>query len=124
MMALFAAAALLVAAIGIYGVLSYTVMQRTGEIGVRMALGASRARVLGLVMGQGMQISLVGIALGIVAGLATARTLSALLYGVKAHDPIIFGGVAALLAAVALTAAFIPAHRASRIEPVNALKYE
>ena len=124
LMALFAAAALLVAAIGIYGVMSYSVAQRTNEIGVRMALGASRGRVLRLIIGQGAQLALIGIAVGVAAAFALARTLTALLYGVKAHDPLIFAGVATLLAAVALTAAFLPAHRASRIEPVNALRYD
>ena len=124
LMSLFAAAALLVAAIGIYGVMSYTVAQRTNEIGVRMALGASRSRVLRLIIGQGAQLALVGIAVGVVAAFALARTLTALLYDVRAHDPLIFAGVATLLAAVALSAALIPAHRASRIEPVDALRYD
>jgi putative ABC transport system permease protein len=124
LMSLFAAAAMLIAAIGIYGVMSYMVAQRTGEIGVRMALGASRAQVLKLVVGQGVGLALVGIALGVVGALGLARVLTSLLYGVNPHDPVIFSGVAALLATVAILAAFLPAHRASRIEPVTALRYE
>ena len=124
MMALFAVAALLVAAIGIYGVMSYTVAQRTNEIGVRMALGATRAGVLRLIIGQGVGLAFAGIAIGVVAAFGLTRILSALLFGTDAHDPLIFASVAGLLAAVAMTAAFIPAHRASRIEPVQALRYD
>ena len=124
LMSLFAISAMLIAAIGIYGVMSYTVAQRTGEIGVRMALGASRAQVLKLVVGQGMALALIGIAIGILGALSLARVLTSLLYGVNPHDPVIFTGVAGLLATVAILAAFLPAHRASRIEPVTALRYE
>jgi putative ABC transport system permease protein len=124
LIALFAGAAMLLAAVGIYGVLSYTVAQRTGEIGVRMALGAGRARVLRLVVGQGMGVTLLGITLGTAGALALARVLGSLLHGVSERDPVIFASVAALLAAVALLAAYLPARRASRIEPVVALRYE
>jgi len=124
LLALFAGAALLLAAVGIYGVLSYTVTQRTGEIGVRMALGAERGQVLRLVVGQGLGVALLGVALGTAGALGLVRVLTSLLYGVSAHDPLIFGGVAALLTAVALAAAYLPARRASRIEPVVALRYE
>jgi putative ABC transport system permease protein len=124
LMSLFAAAAILIAAIGIYGVMSYMVAQRTGEIGVRMALGANRGQVLRLVVGQGVGLAFLGIALGVVGAFSLARVLTSLLFGVNPHDPVIFAGVASLLAAVAITAAFIPAHRASLIEPVTALRYE
>jgi predicted permease len=120
----FAGAALLLAAIGIYGVLSYTVAQRTGEIGVRMALGASRANVLRLVVAQGLGVAVAGIAIGTVGALGLARALASLLYGVDGRDPLIFGGSALLLAGVAALAACVPAVRASRIEPVEALRYE
>jgi putative ABC transport system permease protein len=124
LVSLFAGVALLLAAVGIYGVLSYTVTQRTGEIGVRMALGAERGRVLRLVVGQGVGVALLGIALGTAGALALSRVLTSLLYGVSEHDPAIFGGVVALLTTVALAAAYLPARRASRIEPVVALRYE
>ena len=120
----FAGAALLLAAIGIYGVLSYTVTQRTGEIGVRMALGASRGNVLRLVVAQGLGVALVGIAIGTVGALGLARALASLLYGMNGRDPLIFGGSALLLTGVAVLAACVPAVRASRIEPVEALRYE
>jgi putative ABC transport system permease protein len=124
LLSLFAAAALALAAVGIYGVLSYTVAQRTNEIGVRMALGAERGEVLRLVVGQGAGVALIGIALGITGAVGLARVLTALLYGVSAHDPLVYGGVAALLTAVSLLAAYLPARRASRIDPVVALRYE
>ena len=124
LIALFAGAALALAAVGIYGVLSYTVAQRTSEIGVRMALGAGRGRVLRLVVGQGMGVALLGIAVGTAGALALARVLTSLLYGVSERDPAIFAGVALLLATVAALAAYLPARRASRIEPVVALRYE
>jgi putative ABC transport system permease protein len=124
LLSLFAGAALLLAAIGIYGVLSYTVTQRTGEIGVRMALGATRARVMRLVVSQGLGVALVGIALGTVAALGLARTLESMLYGTSGRDPVIFVGAVALLTTVAAFAAWVPALRASRIEPLRALRYE
>ena len=120
----FAGAALLLAAIGIYGVLSYSVTQRTGEIGVRMALGASRGRVLRLVVAQGLGVALAGIAIGTLGALALARVLASLLYGLSGRDPVIFGAAAMLLTAVATAAAYVPGLRASRIEPVEALRYE
>ena len=124
LLSLFAAAALLLAAVGIYGVLSYTVTQRTNEIGVRMALGAGRARVLRLVVAQGLGVALAGIVVGTAAALGLARVLASLLHGVSGRDPLIFAGAAALLALVAAAATYLPARRASRIEPVVALRYE
>ncbi|MEO8560606.1 MAG: ABC transporter permease [bacterium] len=120
----FAASALLLAAVGIYGVLSYTVTQRTGEIGVRMALGASRANVLRLVVAEGLGVALAGVAIGTLGALALARVLASLLYGMDGRDPMIFGSAALLLTAVAALAALLPALRASRIQPVEALRSE
>jgi putative ABC transport system permease protein len=124
LLALFAAAALLLAAIGIYGVLSYTVAQRTGEIGVRMALGAARGRVVRQVVGQGMLVALLGVALGVAGSLGLVRLLASLLVGVSAHDPLVFAAVPLLLALTALAAAWLPARRASLIEPAVALRGE
>ena len=124
LLSLFAGAALLLAAVGTYGVLSYTVLQRTSEIGVRMALGAPRGRVLRLVVGEGVGVAMLGVALGTATAFAFARVLSSLLQGVDERDPVVFGGVAGLLTLVVVAAAYLPARRASRIEPVVALRYE
>jgi putative ABC transport system permease protein len=124
LLSLFAGAALLLAAIGIYGVLSYTVTQRTSEIGVRMALGASRGGVLRLVVAQGLGVALVGITIGAVGALGLTRALESALFGLGGRDPVIFGGATMLLTAVAAAAAYIPARRASLIEPLEALRYE
>jgi putative ABC transport system permease protein len=124
LLAAFAAAAVLLAAIGIYGVIAFSVAQRTHEIGVRMALGARRADVLRLVVGQGAHLALAGIGLGLAAALAFTRLLTNLLYGVSALDPVTFTLVPLLLAAVALAASFLPARRAARIDPQLALKYD
>ena len=120
----FAALALLLAAIGIYGVIAYSVAQRTHEIGVRMALGAQRRTVLRMILGQSATLLAIGIALGLAGSFALTRTLSALLFGVTATDPLTFAGVSLLLAFVALIASFIPAQRATRIDPVIALRWE
>lgn len=120
----FAALALILSALGIYGVISYMAAQRTQEIGVRMALGAQRTQVLGMVLGQGMRVALIGVAIGLTAGLALTRLIAGLIFGVKPHDPLTFTGVAALLTVVALGASYLPALRATRVDPVVALRYE
>ena len=124
LLSIFAAAALLLAAVGIYGVLSYTVTQRTGEIGVRMALGAERRQVVRDVVGQGTLLALVGAGVGLAAAFALARVLHTLLVGVSAQDPGIFAAVPATLILVAILASWLPARRASRIQPVEALRYD
>jgi putative ABC transport system permease protein len=120
----FAALALLLAMIGLYGLVSYSVAQRTRELGVRMALGASQADVLRLVLREGVRLALFGISIGLVAALAFAQLMRALLFGVNPADPAILGGVALFLCVVALAACFIPAHRATRVDPIIALRYE
>ena len=120
----FSALAMLLAAIGLYGVMAYAVAQRTREIGIRMALGAHPRDVLRLVLGQGMALTGVGLAIGIALALALGRSMSSLLYGLAPHDPATFAAVAMLLAGVAALASYIPARRAMRVDPVVALRYE
>ena len=124
LLSVFAAVALLIASIGIYGVLAYSVSQRTAEIGVRMALGATPRGVLKLIIGEGMKVALIGIGAGLLGGLALGRALSSLVFGVPVRDPLTFTGVAVALAAVALAACAYPALRASRVDPIVALRYE
>jgi len=124
LLSVFAALALLLSSIGIYGVLSYVVGQRSREIGIRIALGAQRADVLRLMLGEGMKMALVGVAIGMVAALALTRLMVQMLFGVSATDPLTFVGVAAVLAGVALAACYIPARRAMRVDPIVALRYE
>lgn len=124
MLGIAGAMALVLGVIGIYGVMSYTVSQRKPEIGIRLALGAPRGGVLQMVLKQGMELALVGVAGGTVAALGLTRLMRSLLFGVTAHDPLTFASVAALLVLVALLACFVPARRAILVDPVVALRYE
>ncbi len=124
LLSVFAGLALALASVGIYGVISYAVSQRTREIGVRMALGARPRDVLRLILGEAMKLVGVGIVLGVAVALALTRFLATLLYGVNSADPIIFVGVTTLLAGVAFAACWVPARRAMRVDPMVALHYE
>jgi putative ABC transport system permease protein len=120
----FAGLALLLASIGLYGVLSYAITQRSREIGLRMALGASRAGVVGMVVSRGLILTASGLAIGLLTSWAATRLMKNLLYGIPATDSPTFGGVSALLAAVALVACWLPARRASRLDPIVVLREE
>jgi putative ABC transport system permease protein len=124
LLSLFGALALTLAALGLYGVISYAVAQRTQEIGIRMALGAERSAVLGMVLNQGVRLAVAGVVIGLIGAYAAARLISTQLYQVQPFDPVTFGVVALILGAVALGACYIPALRATRVDPVIALRYE
>jgi putative ABC transport system permease protein len=124
LLGLFAALGLALASVGVYGVLSYSVTQRTTEIGIRVALGATPWNVLSQVLRQGLRLSFLGVLTGIMGGLLLARLMSSLLFGVRSSDPLTFAGVAAVLGLVALVASYIPARRAARVDPMVALRYE
>ncbi len=124
LLGLFAALSLILAAAGIYGVISYSVLQRTSEFGIRMALGADLSDVLRLVLARGAKLALLGVAIGAPAAFMLARFMSSLLFGIAPADPLTFAGVTGLLLLVALSACYIPARRASRVDPMVALRYE
>jgi len=124
LIAVFAGLALLLAAVGIYGVLSFSVAQRTHEIGLRMALGAERGTVLRLIAGEVSRLALCGIAVGLAGALALTRVMKAMLYGVDASDPVIYAGSAAALLAIAMAAAVAPALRAAWVDPMVSLREE
>jgi ABC-type antimicrobial peptide transport system permease subunit len=124
MLGIAAGVALLLGVVGIYGVISYSVSQRTREIGIRMALGAQQKEVRAMFVRQGVLLTCVGVALGISAAIGLTRLMSALLFGISAVDPVTFGAVAIVLGAVALLASYLPARRASSVNPVEALRWE
>ena len=120
----FSAIALLLAAVGIFGIISYSASQRRQEIGIRMAVGAQRRDILRLILGQGAKLALLGLGIGVVFALLLTQLMASLLYDVSATDPLTFGGVAVILLGVAVTACNIPARRAMRVDPIVALRYQ
>ena len=121
---IFAALALTLAAVGIYGVMSYSVTQRTSEIGIRVALGAQSADVFRIIVGEALRSALIGVAVGAAGALILTRLLTSFLFGTSASDPLTFVGVALLMIAMSAAAAFFPAGRATRVDPIVALRYE
>jgi putative ABC transport system permease protein len=124
LLGIFAGLALVLSGVGIYGVISYISGQRTHEIGVRMALGAQPADVLRMIVGQGAGLAVIGVAIGAVAAFGLTRLMGTMIFGISAHDPLTFGGVAIVLSLVAVLACYFPARRATRVDPLTALRYE
>jgi putative ABC transport system permease protein len=124
LLSIFGASALLLASIGIYGLMAFSVQQRTQELGIRMALGADRSRIRNLVVWQGMQLAITGVVLGICAAFGLTRLIASFLFGVKSWDPLVFITVPIVLVGVALLAVWLPATRASKLDPMDALRVE
>jgi len=124
LLSLFAGIALVLAIVGIYGVMSYSVTQRTHEIGIRMAIGASRADVFKMILGHGIKLTLIGVGIGLIGAFALTRLMATMLFGVAPTDATTFGTIAVLLVSVALLACFIPGRRATKVEPTISLRYE
>jgi putative ABC transport system permease protein len=124
LIAIFAGLAAMLAAVGIYGVMSYSVTQRTSEIGIRVTLGAQPTDVFRIVVGEGIRFALIGVTIGLASGLILTRLLQSFLYGISASDPLTFAAVIILLLAVAAAASYFPARRATRVDPIVALRYE
>jgi ABC-type antimicrobial peptide transport system permease subunit len=124
LLTIFAGVALVLASVGVYGVMSYLVGQSTREIGIRMALGASRQAVLGMIIRQGMAVATVGAAIGVAGALTLSRVMRSMLFGVQGSDPLTFAAVSLMLAAIALVATYLPARRAARIDPMVSLRTE
>jgi len=124
LLAIFAGIALVLAIVGIYGVMSYSVTQRTHEIGIRMAIGAQQRDVFRMILGQGMKLALIGIGIGLVGAFALTRLMASMLFGVEPTDATTFGTISILLTAVALLACFLPGRRATKVEPTVSLRYE
>jgi ABC-type antimicrobial peptide transport system permease subunit len=124
LLSLFAALALIQALIGIYGVMSYAVTQRRQELGIRMALGAHSGNILSLVLKRGMKLTLIGLALGLIGAVASTRLLRDMLFGIKPFDPLTFAAMTLLLVCISLVACFLPARRATKVDPMNVLRNE
>jgi putative ABC transport system permease protein len=124
LLAVFALLATVLSAIGLYGLVSYSVTQRSNEMGIRIALGANRADILRMILRESARVALIGASVGIVVGLLLTRAIRGVLYGVSAYDPVSFGASAIALILVALAASFVPARRATRVDPIVALRYE
>jgi putative ABC transport system permease protein len=124
LLSIFAGIALVLAVVGIYGVMSYSVTQRTHEIGIRMAIGAQPADVFRMVLSQGMMLAAIGVAIGLISAFLLTRLMRTMLFGIEPTDPVTFASIAILLSAVALIACYIPGRRATKVDPVVSLRYE